>query len=87
MYWTGHINHSLFWKNLAPAHDKGGHGGVLKSGPLKEAIDAAFGSVENLKKEFNAQTAAIQGSGWGWLVSFRLSSTLGFPLSPFERSL
>ena len=24
---------------------------------------------EALKKEFNATTAAIQGSGWGWLVS------------------
>ncbi|KAF9222803.1 manganese-superoxide dismutase precursor [Gyrodon lividus] len=64
----GHINHSLFWKNLAPASSEGkGNGGVLKSGPLKDAIDSAFGSLENLKKEFNAATAAIQGSGWGWL--------------------
>jgi len=63
----GHINHSLFWKNLAPSAEKGGNGGVLKDGPLKEAIVASFGSLENLKKEFNAATLGIQGSGWGWL--------------------
>ncbi|KAJ7132905.1 manganese superoxide dismutase [Mycena crocata] len=63
----GHINHSLFWKNLAPSSEKGGNGGVLKAGPLKEAIEVAFGSLENLKKEFNAATLGIQGSGWGWL--------------------
>ncbi|KAJ7896708.1 Manganese/iron superoxide dismutase [Mycena olivaceomarginata] len=63
---AGHINHSLFWKNLAPAHDKGGSGGVLKDGPLKATIDKDFGGLNNLKKEFNAATLGIQGSGWGW---------------------
>ncbi|KAF8515217.1 manganese-superoxide dismutase precursor [Gautieria morchelliformis] len=64
----GHINHSLFWKNLAPAADQNkGHGGVLKSGPLKEAIDRDFGGLANMQTDFNTQTAAIQGSGWGWL--------------------
>ncbi|KAJ7075010.1 manganese superoxide dismutase [Mycena belliarum] len=63
----GHINHSLFWKNLAPAKEKGGSGGVLKDGALKEAIAVSFGTLENLKKEFNAATLGIQGSGWGWL--------------------
>ncbi|GLB43106.1 putative destroys radicals which are normally produced within the cells and which are toxic to biological systems [Lyophyllum shimeji] len=64
----GHINHSLFWKNLAPAASEGkGNGGALKDGPLKDAVVAAFGSLDNLKKEFNAATLGIQGSGWGWL--------------------
>ncbi|KAF8209521.1 Manganese/iron superoxide dismutase [Mycena galopus ATCC 62051] len=63
----GHINHSLFWKNLAPSAQKGGNGGVLKDGPLKQAIDKDFGGLDNLKKEFNAATLGIQGSGWGWL--------------------
>ncbi|KXN90891.1 Superoxide dismutase [Mn], mitochondrial [Leucoagaricus sp. SymC.cos] len=64
----GHINHSLFWKNLAGSADHSkGTGGVLKPGPLKQAIDAAFGDLGTLKKEFNTTTAAIQGSGWGWL--------------------
>jgi len=63
----GHINHSLFWKNLAPSSEKGGNGGALKDGPFKEAVDATFGSLDNLKKDFNTATAGIQGSGWGWL--------------------
>ncbi|KAJ3806845.1 Mn superoxide dismutase [Lentinula lateritia] len=60
----GHINHTLFWKNLAPAS---GDGGKLTDGPLKTAIESDFGSVDNFKKVFSAKTAAIQGSGWGWL--------------------
>jgi len=63
----GHINHSLFWKNLAPSADRGGHGGVLKDGPLKKAIVATYKDLDNFKKEFNAATLGIQGSGWGWL--------------------
>ncbi|THH04215.1 hypothetical protein EW145_g5686 [Phellinidium pouzarii] len=60
----GHINHSLFWKNLAPST---GDGGKLADGPLKKAIEKDFGSIESFKKEMNTKTAAIQGSGWGWL--------------------
>jgi superoxide dismutase, Fe-Mn family len=64
----GHINHSLFWKNLAGSHSKGkGNGGVLKDGKFKEAIVSTFGSVDNFIKDFNTATAGIQGSGWGWL--------------------
>lgn len=70
---TGHINHSLFWKNLAPsATEKKGNGGVLPPGPLNDAIVQSFGSLDNLKKEFNTATAGIQGSGWGWLVCYFL---------------
>ncbi|KAJ3729606.1 manganese superoxide dismutase [Lentinula raphanica] len=63
----GHINHSLFWVNMTAPSEKGGIGGVLNDGPLKEAILASFGSLENLQKEFNTTTAGIQGSGWGWV--------------------
>ncbi|KIY69412.1 manganese and iron superoxide dismutase [Cylindrobasidium torrendii FP15055 ss-10] len=64
----GHINHSLFWKNLAGAKSEGkGNGGVLSDGPLKKAIESEWGSLDTLKKEFNAATAGIQGSGWGWV--------------------
>jgi superoxide dismutase len=55
----------LFWKNLSPTNADGGN---LPDGPLKKAIERDFGSVEEFKKKFNAVTAAIQGSGWGWLV-------------------
>ena len=61
---TGHINHTLFWKNLAPVEEGGGK---LKDGKFKDAIVRDFGSVEGFKKQFNAATVGIQGSGWGWL--------------------
>ena len=60
----GHINHTLFWENLAPKKQGGGE---LSSGVLKDAIDRDFGGLDGLKQKFNAQIAAIQGSGWGWL--------------------
>ncbi|KAF8343147.1 manganese superoxide dismutase [Cantharellus anzutake] len=60
----GHINHSLFWTNLAPVSTGGGE---LGAGGLKTAIERDFGSLEELKRRFNTETAAIQGSGWGWL--------------------
>ncbi|KAF8964748.1 Mn superoxide dismutase [Flammula alnicola] len=61
----GHINHSLFWKNLAPAKEGGGK--LVSGGALEKALVRDFGSVEEFKKKMNASTAAIQGSGWGWL--------------------
>ena len=60
----GHINHSIFWTNLAPT-SKGGGGSP--SGDLQKAIDRDFGSFDDFKKKFVAKTGAIQGSGWGWL--------------------
>jgi superoxide dismutase len=68
---TGHINHTFFWKILAPTSSGGGK---LPDGKLKTALERDFGSVEAFKKEFNAKTAAIQGSGWGWLVCTHLES-------------
>ncbi|KAI1791444.1 manganese and iron superoxide dismutase [Ganoderma leucocontextum] len=69
----GHINHTLFWKNLAP-HGKGG--GELPAGPLKQKIEADFGSVEAFEKQMNTTTAGIQGSGWGWLAYNPVTKTL-----------
>ncbi|KAL7413537.1 Manganese/iron superoxide dismutase [Mrakia frigida] len=59
----GHINHSLFWENLAPS----GSTKLVEGGAFKKAIEKTFGSVAELQTKFNAQTAAVQGSGWGWL--------------------
>ncbi|KAK7755930.1 Superoxide dismutase [Mn], mitochondrial [Diatrype stigma] len=61
----GHINHSLFWENLAPS---GNGGGGEPEGALKTAIEKDFGSFEDLQKEVNTTLAGIQGSGWAWLV-------------------
>jgi Fe-Mn family superoxide dismutase len=60
----GHLNHSIFWKNLAPPSKGGGH---LGNGQLKTLIDAQFGSLDGLQKTMTASTVAVQGSGWGWL--------------------
>ncbi|PWN30619.1 Fe-Mn family superoxide dismutase, variant [Jaminaea rosea] len=60
----GHVNHSLFWLNLAPEKEGGGK---LVDGQLKAAIEKQFGGLDELKKKVNAQALAIQGSGWAWL--------------------
>jgi len=60
----GHINHSIFWTNLAPT-SKGG--GTPPAGDLAKALAQEFSSLEAFIEKFSAQTIAIQGSGWGWL--------------------
>lgn len=60
----GHVNHSIFWTNLAPK-DQGG--GQPPSGELAQMIEKEWGSLAGFIEFFNAKTAAIQGSGWGWL--------------------
>ncbi|XP_021909695.1 superoxide dismutase [Mn], mitochondrial-like [Carica papaya] len=61
----GHINHSIFWKNLAPVREGGGE---PPKGSLGWAIDTQFGSLEALIQKVNAEGAALQGSGWVWLA-------------------
>ena len=34
-----------------------------------EAIERDFGSFDIFRAEMTAKTIAIEGSGWGWLVS------------------
>lgn len=62
----GHINHTLFWTNLAPASSSSAK---TSSAPkLTAAINARWGSIDSFKEKFNAVLLGIQGSGWGWLV-------------------
>ena len=58
----GHINHSVFWKNMSP------DGGGEPTGDVASAIDEFFGSFEGFKKQFAATANGIQGSGWALLV-------------------
>ncbi|KAI5999144.1 manganese superoxide dismutase [Pisolithus albus] len=58
----GHVNHSFFWRILAPYNEHSDFEGDLRS-----AIIDQFGSVEDFKKKFKDVTLGIQGSGWGWL--------------------
>ena len=57
----GHWNHSMFWEIMAP------NAGGEPDGALAAAINAAFGSFEEFKKQFGQAAATRFGSGWAWL--------------------
>jgi len=61
----GHINHSIFWTNLAPKQQGGG---APPTGDLLRAIESEFGSVSSLQSALTTACLAVQGSGWGWLT-------------------
>jgi Fe-Mn family superoxide dismutase len=69
----GHVNHSIFWTNLAPV-SKGG--GELPKGEFSKALEAQFGSFDSFKEKMSTMTVAIQGSGWGWLGMEKTSKKL-----------
>lgn len=58
----GHYNHSLFWTVMGPK------AGGNPSGALADAINAAFGSFDEMKAKFNAAAGGRFGSGWAWLI-------------------
>ncbi|TCI95955.1 superoxide dismutase [Aeromicrobium sp. IC_218] len=58
----GHINHSIFWKNLSP------DGGDKPTGELAAAIDDNFGSFDKFRAHFEQVALTIQGSGWSILA-------------------
>lgn len=60
----GHVNHSIFWTNLAPVH---AGGGVVVQGDLLKTIERDFGSLEGFIEKMSTVALAIQGSGWAWL--------------------
>ena len=59
---SGHVLHSIFWKNLSP------DGGDKPTGELAAAIDEHFGSFDGFKAQLTQATTTIQGSGWGVLA-------------------
>ena len=58
----GHVNHSIFWKNLSAS------GGDKPTGELAAAIDEYFGSFDSFRAHFSANAMGIQGSGWSILA-------------------
>lgn len=70
----GHINHSLFWKNLTPPGTK--EANIEAAPTLKNAIVSRWGSEKGFTDAFNAALLGIQGSGWGWLVANKPSGKL-----------
>ena len=55
----GHLNHSIFWTNLAPIAK---HGGELPGSEslLTKNIIATWGSYDNFTSEFNKKATAVQ---------------------------
>jgi Fe-Mn family superoxide dismutase len=69
----GHINHSIFWTNLAPHNSGHCH---LHQGPLLTQIAHDFGSLDKLKEVMSSMAISLQGSGWVWLGWDKLSKKL-----------
>jgi Fe-Mn family superoxide dismutase len=75
-------NHTFYWNGLKP------NGGGAPKGELAAAIDKAFGSFEEFKKQFSQKAITTFGSGWAWLVknkdgslSLESTSNAGCPLT------
>lgn len=68
--YSGHVLHSIFWRNLEPNE------GAPPSGTLESRIRAAFGSTDAFRRQFSAAGAALQGSGWVALTWETLRGTL-----------
>ena len=58
----GHWNHTQFWKWMAP------NAGGAPSGDVANGINAAFGTFDKFKEQFQAAGLGRFGSGWAWLI-------------------
>jgi Fe-Mn family superoxide dismutase len=67
---SGHILHSIFWRNLAPK------AGGRPQGELLAAFENDFGSFDLFQEQMNEVAASIMGSGWAALVYEPLSRRL-----------
>jgi Fe-Mn family superoxide dismutase len=59
---SGHVLHSIYWRNLSP------DGGGSPEGDFADALDESFGSFDAFKAELTSATTTVQGSGWGALA-------------------
>jgi Fe-Mn family superoxide dismutase len=64
----GHVNHSLFWRAMSPA-TRG-----APRGPLADAIDCDFGSLERFKARLRGSGRQPLRVGWVWLTREREGS-------------
>ena len=57
------LNHTLYFLQFTPKQIQ-----KEPSGKLAEAIERDYGNFSNFKKEMNAASASLFGSGWVWLA-------------------
>lgn len=76
----GHINHSIFWKNLSPDRSD-------PSAELKKALERDLHGLDNFKKEMKAAAVAVQGSGWAWLGYNKKTKSLQVAACPNQDPL
>ena len=81
-------NHTFYWNGFKP------NGGGTPSGELAAAIDKAFGSFDEFKKQFTQKAITTFGSGWAWLVknkdgslSLESTSNAATPLTSGQKPL
>ena len=58
----GYYNHILFWDSMC-------NGGSAPDAALTDAINSAFGSMDELKKQMTQAGMTRFGSGFAWLIS------------------
>jgi Fe-Mn family superoxide dismutase len=59
---SGHVLHSIFWRNMTPKS------GGAPQGLLAESIDKDFGGFDHFRKQITEVASTIMGSGWAALV-------------------
>ncbi len=64
MYGGAHVNHTAFWRYLAPP----GKGPADPEGKVAEAIVRDFGGIKEFKKAFMDAAMKHFGSGWAFVV-------------------
>jgi superoxide dismutase, Fe-Mn family len=69
-HYSGHVMHSIFWRNLEPNE------GAPPTGQLESRIQTAFGSADAFRRQFSAAGASLQGSGWVVLTWETIQGTL-----------
>lgn len=70
---SGHMNHALFWRMMAPA---GKGGGGQPSGELLAALERDFGGFDKFVSHFKAAAIQVEGGGWAWLAVDGVSGRL-----------
>jgi len=59
---SGHILHSIFWKNMAPKR------GGVPTGDFLAAIERDFKDFNRFRRQLTEVASSIMGSGWAALV-------------------